>query len=187
MATYQNTSVDSDRLIIGNYKLETAPTAGGTFVNMGAGMVTAFSHDFEKWDVQAGNAPDPIEGIATETVAIGFDLIEYDASVLNAFQGGLISAPTITSVLSTVEAGGNTELTPQAFKLTNIRVNGSGSTVETTITVYRATIDSGMTLVTKSDNDTDPINAMQFTITGELDTARTAGNQLYTIDHTETP
>lgn len=183
MATYQNSSVDSDRLILGNFKIETAASSAATYQNLGAGQLTSFQHQFEKFDVQAGNAPDPIEGIATETLNFGFDLIEYDASVLSAMQGGLVSA-TVTTSQSTIEAGGNTELTPRAFKLTNTRII-SGSTVETVITIYRATIDNGMTWVTKSDNDSDPVNALQFTVTAELDTAKTAGSQLYTIVKTE--
>lgn len=183
MPRYQNTSVDSDRLIIGNWKIETATSAGATFVNMGAGQVTSLSHDFEKWDVQAGNAPDPIEGIATETFAVGFELIEYDASVVSALQNGLVSA-TVTTSQSTIEAGGNDELTPRAYRLTNTR-DISGTTVETVITLFKGTIDSGATWVTKSDNDSDPLNALQFSITCELDTSRTAGSQLYTIVKTE--
>jgi hypothetical protein len=183
MPRYQNTSVDSDRLIIGNWKIETAASAGATYVNLGAGQLTAFSHEFEKFDVQAGNAPDPIEGIAQETVTFGFDLIEYDASAMSAMQGGLVSA-VITTGQSVMSAGGQTELTPRAFRLTNTRMIGS-ATVETVITVFKATVDNGATWVTKSDNDTDPVNALQFAVTGEIDAVRTAGTQLYTITRVE--
>lgn len=183
MPRYQNTSVDSDRLIVGNWKIETAASAGATYVNLGAGQLTAFSHEFEKFDVQAGNAPDPIEGIAQETVTFGFDLIEYDASAMSAMQCGLVTA-TLTTGQSVLDAGGNTVLTPRAFRLTNTRMI-STTTVETIIVVFKGTIDNGATWVTKSDNDTDPVNALQFTVTGEIDAARTAGSQLYSITRVE--
>jgi hypothetical protein len=180
MAYYQNTSVDSDKLVIGNWKIETAATVGGTYVNLGAGMLDSFSHNVEKWDIQAGNAPDPIEGVADETLTIGFTLIEYDGSALSAMQNGLTEY-SATSVLSTLTAGGNQELTKRAYKLTN-RSERTGSTVETVIKVYTAAVENGVTLQLKSDNDTDPITGFQFTLTAELDTTRTAGDQLFSIE-----
>lgn len=179
MALHQNTSVDSDRLIIGNWKIETAPSSGATFVNLGAGGLTSWDHQFEKYDVQAANAPDPIEGVATETLTFGFDLIEYDASAFSALQCGLVTS-TVTASVSSMYAGGNTTLTPRAFRLTNRRIISS-TTVETVITVFKGTIDNGPTMVVKSDNDSDPITTWQFNVTAEVDTALTAGSQLYQI------
>jgi len=179
MALYQNTTVDSDRLIIGNYKIETSATAGGTFVNVGAGMLNSFAHNFTKYDVQAGNAPDPIEGIADESVTFDFDMIEYDASVISAISNGLVSA-TVTTSQSTLEAGGNTTLTERAYKLTNRRLINS-TTVETVITIFKGSIDTGPVINPKSDNDSDPINSIAFSITAINDSSRTAGSQLYTI------
>ena len=179
MAFYQNSTVDSDRVVLGNYKIETAASAAASYVNMGAGQLTSFQHVFEKFTSQAGNAPDPIEGIAVETANFAFDLLEYDASVFSALQNGLVSS-TVTTSQSTLEAGGNQTLTARAYKLTNTSNVPSG-TSQTVITIFKGTIDSGVNVVTKSDNDSDPVNAFQFTITAELDTARTAGTQLYTI------
>ena len=179
MALYQNTSVNTTKLILGNYKIETSATAGGTFVNLGAGMVNNFAHEITMYDVQAGNAPDPVEGIALETFTVSFDLIEYDASSLAAISGGGL-ASTSTSVLSTLDAGGNTVVTPQAFKFTNTRMV-SGATKETIITVYKATMSQGLSITAKSDNDSDPINVIPITVVGVVDGTRTAGSQLYKI------
>ena len=168
MPVYQNSSVDTDKLVIGNYKIETAATAGGTYVNLGAGMVSRFAHVLEKYDTQAGNAPDPLEGIATETMEIDFELIEWDGSVLSAIQCGAVSESS-TSVLSTMLIGGQgPTLTPRAFRLTNTRTI-SGSTVETILTVYKATMANGLEFTVKSDNDTDPIQVMPGQIIGKQD------------------
>ena len=179
MPTYQNSSVDTDRLILGNYALYTAATSGGTWVNLGLGQLTSWGHKIEKVNVQCANAPDPMEGIGRETVQFAFELIEYDASVLSALQGGLVSS-TVTTSQSTIKAGGNTTITKRAFKMENNRFI-SGASVRTVITVFKASIDDGMTIVPKSDNDSDPLNVLQFAVTGELDTTLSTGSQLYTI------
>lgn len=183
MATYQNTTVDSDRIILGNYKIEVAPSAAGTYVNLGAGQLTAWNHEIEKFTIQNGNAPDSLEGVAREEVTFSFELVEYDASAFSAAMNGLVSA-TITTGQSVLDAGGNQTFTTKAYKLTNTRTI-SGTTVETVITHYKGAIDSGPTLVPKSDNDTDSQNMFQFTIRCELDTSLTVGSQLYNITKVE--
>lgn len=183
MPLYQNSSVDTAELLIGNYKIETAAygtSAGGTWVNLGAGMVNSFNHGITKYDVQAGNAPDPIEGVAEETFTVDMELIEYDASALAAISCGLLTADTSSSTQTVMKAGGNTILTSRAFKFTNRRMI-SGTTKETVIMVFKATIDAGLQITAKSDNDADPINVMPVTVVGKLDASLSAGTQLYTI------
>lgn len=179
MPLYQNSTVSSSKLILGNYKIETAATSGGTYVNLGAGMVNSFGHQIEKYEVQAGNAPDPLEGIARETFTVDMELIEWDGSVLSAINCGAVSE-TSTSVLSTMIGGGNQVLTPRAFRLTNTRLV-NGATKETIITLYKATLDNGIQVTAKSDNDADPINVLPITLTAKLDTTKSAGAQLFTI------
>lgn len=184
MPTYQNTSVDSDLLVLGNYKIETAPSAEGTYVNLGAGILNSFNHNPEMYDVQAGNAPDPIEGVADETATFEFSLIEWDQSVLSVLSSGLMSESS-TTTLSTMVAGGATELTPRAFRLTNRRLINT-TTVETIITVFKGTPESGIQITAKSDNDTDPINTIDYTIEAKLDATRSvAEGQLFSITKTK--
>ncbi len=187
MPVYQNATVDSNELILGNCKMETATSVGASFVNMGAGIVNDFAHVVEMYDVQAGNAPDPIEGVASETATITFEMIEYDASVLTAIHGGLITSSIATS-LSTINAGGNADntITPQAFRFTNTRVI-SGTTVETIITLYKGTLDTGPAITFKSDNDTDPIAVLPASITAKIDGTLSAGSQLYSISRVIVP
>jgi len=184
MPLYQNTGLnDSKNLVIGNYKIETSvyASAGGshTWVNVGAGMVNSFNHQIEKYDVQAGNAPDPIKGISRETFKISLELIELDLSVMAAISCGGLSYTSGASVL-TASGGGAAELTPIAFRLTNRRLISS-VTKETIIIVPYATIDNGLAVTAKSDNDANPINVYPVEITGDIDGTRTVGSQLYTI------
>jgi len=186
MPIYQNNSVDTTKLVLGNYKIESSPyaSAAGSFVwvNLGAGMVNGWAYVPEKYDAQAGNAPDPIEGISRETFTIDMELIEFDTSVLSAISCGAMTTAS-TGTVMTVYMGGNTALTPRAFRLTNTRLV-SGSTKETIITVFKATMDGGLAFTAKSDNDADPVNVMPVTVTGKVDPTRSAGTQLATITKT---
>lgn len=183
MALYQNTSVDSDKLIIGNYKIEVATvgsSVGDTWENLGAGIINSFGHNLVKYDVQSGNAPDPIEGIASETFTVAGELIEYDGALISSAMGGILTVGSTATSASIVSAGGKTTITEKSFKLTNTRIV-SGATEQTIIIVYKATFDSGLQFTAKSDNDSDPISIMPFGLTGKIDSTRTEGDQLYTI------
>lgn len=186
MPLYQNSTVTNSKLTIGNYKIETAAygtSAGGTWVNLGAGMVNSFAHIITKYDTQAGNAPDPVEGIADETFTIDMELIEFDASALAAMSSGGMTKATGASGVTILNAGGNTTLTERAFKLTNTRLI-AGVTCSTVILVYKATVDNGLAFTAKSDNDADPINVMPVAITGKIDATLSAGSQLYSLTRT---
>lgn len=186
MPLYQIDVVSTNNLVLGNYKMETsvyASTAGSfTWVNLGAGMLNGFTHEIEKYDAQAGNAPDPIEGIARETCKADWELMELDTSVLSVITCGAMTASS-TGTVMTVIAGGNTTLTPRAFRFTNTRLV-SGATKQTIITVFKATLDTGIAFTMKSDNDTDPIQVMPAAITGKIDRTRSTGTQLFTITKT---
>lgn len=182
MAFSQNTTIDKSKLIIGNCKIETAASAAGSYVNLGNGKVTSFIHNITKYDVQGQNGPDPIEGIADETGVITAELIEYDGSVLSAIMCGAISESN-TTTLSTINAGGNIELTPRAFRITNTWMYSS-TTVETILTLYHGTIDNGIEIQLVGDQESDPIGKLPISITGKNDVSRTTGNQLYSLTRT---
>ena len=179
MPLYQNSSVTTNKLIIGNVKMEVAASAAATFTNVGAGIVNDFVHETEMYEVQAGNAPDPLEGVAEETIKITGEMIEYDSSVLNIMHGGLIASSTSSSV-ETIHAGGNATISERAYKFTNTRYISS-VTIQTILTVYKATLDAGPSFQLKSDNDADPIMVMPFAITGKIDATLTVGQQLYKL------
>ena len=182
MAYHQNSTVDSTKLIIGNCKIETAATVGGPYVNLGAGMVSSFTHTPTMYDVQAGNAPDPIEGVAEEVATLDAELIEYDASVLSAISCGLVTQ-TSTTVLSTLRAGGNSTLTPRVFRITNTRIVSS-ATKETVLTMFKTTMTTGIVINFKSDNDADPIGIMPISLEAKVDSTLSVGAQLFTITRT---
>ena len=180
MPNYQNTSVNSNQLILGNYKIETATTAGGSYVNLGSGELTSWVHNFTNSEIQAANSVDPIEYIADENVIFAFQLYEYKASAMNAMMGGLTGTGTISTTSTTINGGGNVNITRRAFRLTNTRFIGTTS-VATVITHYKGQIENGMTIVPKSDNDGNPLNAFQFTVKCTNDASLSVGSQLFSI------
>jgi hypothetical protein len=183
MPLYQTSAATASKLIVGNCKLETAAyaSAAGTFtwVNCGVGMVKSAGYKPTMYNVQAGNAPDPIKGVADEVFSIEADLIEFDGSVLTAMAAGMLTGTSSTSVY-TVVGGGSGTLTPRAFRLTNTSMI-AGATKQTIMTVFYATLISGLSFTFKSDNDSDPLAVQAVTIEAELDTTRTAGSQLFSI------
>jgi hypothetical protein len=188
MAYTQNTTVDAAKLIIGNCKIETATagtTVGGTWVNMGNGVVTNAVHNITKYDVQGRNGPDPVEGISDETFTVDFELIEFTGTTLANIQCGAISESS-TTVLSTIVGGGNSQLTPRAFKVTNTSIY-SGNTVVTTFLIYNATMADGLNFQFKGDQEGDPVGIISGQIVGKNDETKTVGNQLFTLTRTIVP
>jgi hypothetical protein len=191
MPLYQNSTVDKTKLVIGNYQMQIATygsTIGASFTNLGAGIVNSFSHAITKYDVQAGNAPDPIEGISEETFAVEGELIEYNATNLSLLYSGVATVAG-TAASNTITFGGKTEMADIAVKLINTRqytVSGGTTVVSATTTIFipKATANTGLAFTAKSDNDTDPINVMAFSVLGKIDGTLSVGTQLFTIQRT---
>ena len=164
MPIYQNSTVTDAKVEIGNYAMYVAATAGttvgGTWVNLGAGMVKSFSYDPTPYTSQAGNAPDPIQGISRETAKIAIDLIEYDGSSFSILSGGAMTGSSGSLVV-----GGQTNAMPgMGFKMVNSRKLANGSTQTTTYVFNFVFMDGGFSTSPKSDNDADPVNVYSFNL-----------------------
>jgi len=190
MPLYQNATVGKEKLVIGNYQMLVGPygaTTVASCTNLGAGIVNSFSHNITKYDVQAGNAPDPIEGIAEETFAIEGELIEYDSSKIALLYSG-VATTTGSALTGSISFGGLTQLTDVVIMLQNKRnytaTGGTAISVTTVIRVPKATVNTGLAFTAKSDNDTDPINVLAFSVLGKIDGTLSVGSQLYTITRT---
>jgi len=196
MANLQNSApVHSGTALLGNYIMEWAASSGvlsSSAVNLGLGALTGFTETWEKYAAQEANGPAMIEGVATHTLQITFDLFEFWPVNFDNLRGGNFDVETASTSaafhgtgastgINAFSTGGKTTLSPGCIKLTNYSFN-NGSTSETVIVVYKAYADAGMTLAIKTDSDTDPVNATQWTIIGKLDTARTKGDQLFKIE-----
>jgi len=190
MPLYQNATVGKEKLVIGNYQMLVGPygaTTVASCTNLGAGIVNSFSHNITKYDVQAGNAPDPIEGIAEETFAVEGELIEYDSSKIALLYSG-VATTTGSALTGSISFGGLTQLTDVVIMLQNKRnytaTAGTAISVTTVIRVPKATVNTGLAFTAKSDNDTDPINVLAFSVLGKIDGTLSVGSQLYTITRT---
>jgi hypothetical protein len=178
MPIYQNATMNTDKVEIGNYTISVGAkgtSAGGTWVNLGAGTLKDFAYVPELINSQAGNALVPLYGTVRETATFSFDLIEYDGSAFSALSGGMMSGTS-----GSVTVGGLTSasiLTGKGIKLVNNRKLASGSAQTTTIVCNECYLNSGWTIGIKSDNDTDPISVYSFAMTAIQ--YATAGNVYY--------
>jgi hypothetical protein len=164
MAYYQNSTVTDAKIEIGNYTISVGAenaTAASTWTNLGAGMVKSFAYVADMFTSQAGNAVDPIQGVAKETATLGIDLIEYDGSSFSVLMGGLMSGTSGSAIVGGVA---NVQAA-KAIKLVNVRKLAAGGTSQTTTFILpRCYVNGGFTMSPKSDNDTDPINVYSFEV-----------------------
>lgn len=196
LGKYQETSLtNAGSLLEGGFRMGTAGTAGvfaggsiGTV--LGIGNLTGWTENIEKTTTQAGNSDQPDVRVANQSVTITFDMLEFWPPSWDAIRGtGLDTenSPTASTYIgglgtaNTITSGGLNTLTGKAFAFENTTVV-SNATAVTVLIVYLARIEAGLAFTPKTDHDTDPIMVTPITLTAELDTSRTAGDQLWVIE-----
>ncbi len=165
--------------------------AGGSLGTvLGIGNLTGFTENLEKTTTQAGNSDQPDMRVAVQTVTITFDMLEFWPPNWDEIRGGSLDISNAASAstyiggagpVNGVSTGGLNTLTGKAFAFENTTVV-SGATAVTILIVYLARIETGLTFTPKTDHDTDPVMVTPITVTAELDTSRTAGDQLFIIE-----
>lgn len=192
---YQQTSLtNADTLLQGGFRLGVAASAasfvGGSLGTvLGIGNLTGITENIERSTTQAGNSDMPEEVVAVHSLTVTFELLEFWLPTFDKIRGGNLdteNAGTAATYLSsgtvnTLSTGGLSTLTPQAFIFEN-KTMVSGATAKTVLVVYKAKIEQGLVFTPKTDHDTDPAMVIPFTLTGELDTARAKGDQLFYIE-----
>lgn len=200
----QSTAVTSGSTLLGGWAMAVAGTAGtavgeataGLFEGfetfgsdqtiLGLGNMTGFTENIEKTTMQAGNSSEPDNGVANHTATITFETLEFHPPNWDIIRGGNLDVPsTVESFLGgsayVFSTGGLAVIDKKAFAFYNTKLI-AGITVATIIVVYAARIEAGMVFTPKSDHDTDPVMVIPFTITAELATDRTVGEQLFRIE-----
>ena len=196
LGRYQQTSLSNVGTVLqGGFRMGVAGTAGvfeggslGTI--LGIGNLTALTENIEKTTTQAGNSDQPDEQVANHTLTITFDLLEFWPPSFDEIRGGSLdveNSPTASTYIgglgtaNTITTGGLSTLAGKAFIFENTTYV-DGATAVTILVAYLARIDAGMVFTPKTDHDTDPVMVMPFTLMAELDTGRTAGDQLLAIE-----
>ena len=193
---FQQTSLtNADSLLQGGFRLGVAATAGifgagSVGTALGIGNLVSVQENIERTTTQAGNSDLPEELVATHSLTVSFELLEFWPPTWDLIRGGSLDAENAatastyisgTPTANTLASGGLNTLTGKAFIFENTTMV-AGATAVTVLVVYKAKIEQGLTFTPKSDHDTDPAMVMPFTLTGELDTSRTAGDQLFIIE-----
>ena len=195
---YQQTALtNAGTLLQGGFRLGVAGSAGafaggslGTV--LGIGNLTGFTENIERSTTQAGNSDMPDEVVAVHSLTITFELLEFWLPSFDEIRGGGLdtenaaTAPTYiaggtSATVNTISTGGLNVLTGKAFIFENTTMV-SAATAKTVLIAYKAKLEEGMTFTPKTDHDTDPAMVIPFTLTAELDTDRTKGDQLFIIE-----
>lgn len=193
---YQQTSeTNADALLQGGFRMGVAGTAGvfaggslGTV--LGLGNLTGFTENIDRTTTQAGNSDLPEEKVATHTVTVTFECLEFWPPTFDEIRGESLdteneaTAATYingTPTANTISSGGLRAIGSKAFIFENTTMV-DGGTAQTILVIYKGKVETGMTFTPKTDHDTDPAMVVPFTITGEIDTGRTAGDQLFYIE-----
>jgi len=193
---YQQTSLtNAGTILMGGFRLGVAASAasfaaGAMTACLGIGNLTGLTENIEKSSIQAGNSNMPVKVVANHSVTIAFELLEFWPPTFDLIRGGALdteNAATAATYISgtptanTISTGGLNTLTPKAFMFENTTMV-SGASAKTVLIIYKATLEQGIAFTPKTDHDTDPAMVIPFTLTGELDTSRTAGDQLFYIE-----
>ncbi len=191
LGRYQQTSLTNAGTVLqGGFRMGVAGTAGvfgsgslGTI--LGIGNLTGLTENIEKTTTQAGNSDQPDEQVANHTLAITFDLLEFWPPSFDLIRGGSLDAENaatsgtyISGTANGFSTGGLSTLAGKAFIFENTTYV-AGATAVTVLVAYLARIEAGMVFTPKTDHETDPVMVMPFILTAELDTGRTAGDQLF--------
>ena len=156
---------------------------------LGIGNMTGFTENIELTTTQAGNSKEPDKAVANHTATITFEMLEFYLPNLAIIRGANLDTTTNTAgtyiqgsgTCKTISTGGLTAVDKKAYAFLNTKMV-AGSTVETIIVVYAAKIEVGLAWTPMGDHDTDPVMVTPITIMAELDTGRTAGDQLFIIE-----
>ena len=197
---FQQTSLtNAATILMGGFRLGVAASAaafaeGSLGTILGIGNLTGITENIGRSTIQAGNSNAPDEVVATHSLTINFELLEFWPPTFDAIRGGgldienaatastyVAGATSAGTTVNTFSTGGLNALTGKAFAFENTTMVG-GATALTILVVYKATIEQGLVFTPKSDHDTDPAMVMPFTLTGELETSRTKGDQLFIIE-----
>ena len=193
---FQTTSLtNAGTLLQDGFRLGVAASAatfgaGSIGTALGIGNMTSLQENIEKTTTQAGNSDQPEKLVAVHTITASFELLEFWPPNFDAIRGGGLdtensaTASTYisgTGTANTFSTGGLNVLTEKAFIFENTTMV-AGATAVTVLILYSATIEQGLAFTAKSDHDSDPAMVMPFTLTGQLETSRAAGDQLFIIE-----
>jgi len=192
---YQQTSLtNAGTLLEGGFRMGIATAAvmfagGSVQTVLGIGNLTSIQENIELSTTQAGNSNMPVERVASQTLTINFELLEFWAPTFDLIRGSGLDTTgytastyiTGTPTARSISTGGLDTLGTMSYVFENVTMV-SGATAKTVLIVYKARIAQGLAFTSKTDHDTDPVMVYPFVLTAELDTSRTKGDQLFIIE-----
>jgi len=196
LGKFQQTSLtNAGSLLQGGFRLGVAASAAGFAGSslgtvLGIGNLTNIQENIEMSTTQGGNSNMPEAVVANHTLTVNFELLEFWLPTFDNIRGGELDTENSATASTYIDGAGTANvfstgglhaLSAQSFAFQNVTLV-NGATAVTILIVYKAKIAQGLAFTAKTDHDTDPAMVIPFTLTGELDTARAAGDQLFIIE-----
>lgn len=154
-----------------------------SLVNLGAMRGIEFEETWDELRVNSDNAGVIVVGMNNQQAAIKGDLMEINLQNLALLRGGIdkieeVEADTEEGTKAAIKllSGGYSEFEPRVVKITNLNDKNEAFS----ITIFKATTNSGITLTFPGSDDEDPAMT-PIEMMGTNDVERDVGEQLFVI------
>ncbi|HLR70980.1 MAG TPA: hypothetical protein VK085_06070 [Pseudogracilibacillus sp.] len=155
-----------------------------SLVDLGAMRGVEFEESWDEMQVNSDNAGVIIVGMMNQQVAIRGDLMEINLKNLALLRGGIdkveeVEADAETGKKAAIRllSGGYSTFQPRVVKITNYNDKNE----EFSITIFKATTNSGISITFPGADDEDPAMT-PIEMVGTNDVEREIGEQLFIIE-----
>src|SRR5699024_5012662 len=155
-----------------------------SLVDLGAMRGVEFEESWDEMQVNSDNAGVIIVGMMNQQVAIRGDLMEINLKNLAILRGGIDKAEEVEADAETGKkaairllSGGYSTFQPRVVKITNYNDKNE----EFSITIFKATTNSGISITFPGADDEDPAMT-HIEMVGTNDVEREIGEQLFIIE-----
>lgn len=171
----------SNTIRFGSAKFEVGETEND-LVDLGAMRGVEFEETWDEMRVMSDNAGVIVVGMQNQQAILRGDLMEINLKNLALLRGGIDKIEEIQGSEGKKAAirllsGGYSTFEPRVVKITNYNEQDE----EFSITIFKATTNSGINITFPGSDDEDPAMT-PIEMTGTNDTSRNVGEQLFVIE-----
>ncbi len=181
MARNMTTVQQNNTIRFGSAKFEVGETEED-LIDLGAMNGIEFEESWDEINVKADNAGTIMVGMNNHQATIRGDLMEINLKNLAILRGGIDKIEEVKEegdqkAAIRLLSGGVSTFEPRVVKITNY----NSANEEFSITIFKATTNSGLNITFPGADDEDPA-LTPIEMTGTLDNNRDVGEQLFVIE-----